>query len=212
MNTLRMLSLAILVAAMSIGSTQAQVNWTSTFEPTPGLPGYHTHTLHLQSVFPMKGFDFACDGGNSITLGGTSCGFTGPLNQVNPVGLPTIYQDYNALFPLVPADVKQDSQFKVVSSTVVVPAGVSEEGPNILQGAWEFAAPIGQNFDVAQVVIPDSGIVHFIGRITTIENGTPVVHIVHNFVPEPSTAILVAAAAIAWLPIRRRKSVPHNPG
>jgi hypothetical protein len=56
--------------------------------PTTNLSGYTTDTLTVTDSDPTEklvGFNFA----------GPNYGFFGPMNQVNPFGLPTIFSDNN---------------------------------------------------------------------------------------------------------------------
>ena len=78
--------------------------------PTPGLPGFTTYTVTATVDAPIVALDFAGDGSNNPVTGR---GFFGALNQVNPFGLATIFNDNNSLFPVIGSDAAQDSQFKV---------------------------------------------------------------------------------------------------
>jgi hypothetical protein len=95
------------------------------------------------------------------------------MNQISlPGGLSTVFQDGNALMPvLVPgAQVAQDSQLSVLTANVVVPPGLAEESGTLLQGAWAWSTPQALSLPFAQIVIPDSNTagVTFRGAITAL--------------------------------------------
>jgi hypothetical protein len=151
--------------------------------PTPGLPGFVTITLTAVSDDPITAFDFVGDGRNDPATG---FGFFGPMNHVNPLGQATVFQDFNDLFPSVGADVRQDSQFLVSTPNVVVPPGLAEEGPNLLQGVWAWAESPGTMIPFAQLVIAESDTptIFYRGAITALVNGVQTDFPVTNF-PEP---------------------------
>ena len=137
--------------------------------PTPGMPGFITYTVSATADAPITAIDFVGDGSNNPATGR---GFFGPLNQVNPFGLPTIFNDNNVFFASIGSNPARDSQFNVSSSTVVVPPGLTEEGSNILQAAWAWTAPQANSIAFAQLVVPGSaGSVQFRGAITVLRNG-----------------------------------------
>lgn len=142
---------------------------------TPGLAGFKTYTLVATSDVAgegIQGIDFAGDASNDPATGK---GFFGPLNQVNPFGSPTIYTDANNAIVGTGGNVLHDSQFMVNSQQVIVPAGFSEEGPNILQGIWSWDAPVGQSIAFAQLVIPtaQTAVVQARGSFAVVRGGTP---------------------------------------
>jgi hypothetical protein len=157
MNRIR-ISLSSCAFLLFTVSLQAAVSISSETMPTPGMPGFSTHTLTLVSDVPGElfgGVDFG--GGRNNNNPATGFGFFGQMNQVNPGGQPTIFSDNNALFPIFGREAKQDSQFLVRSSDVVVPAGFAEEGPNILQAIWAWPNRVGPSLPLAQIVIQDGG-------------------------------------------------------
>lgn len=89
--------------------------------PTVDLDGYRTYTLSIETFDEesFRGFD---------------ANFSGLMNQVNPFGLATIFNDNNVVFPVVGADVSQDSQFLFASGDVLT-IGV-EESVTSLKGAF----------------------------------------------------------------------------
>ncbi len=170
MNLIRpLLSMCVVFCTVPL---QAAVFVSSESMPTPGLPGFSTHTLTLVSDVPgevIQGIDFGGHRNNNNPAIGF--GFFGPMNQVNPVGLPTIFLDNNTVFQSFGHDPKQDSQFLVRSSDVVVPAGFAEEGPNILQVIWAWSNPVGQSVPVAQIVTQDGGPAITYRGIIVVRNG-----------------------------------------
>lgn len=126
---LRNTSLAVLaVLLVAVSSQAATINVTDS--PTVGLAGFRTFTLTANADASEKviGFNF---------VGAGELGFTGAMSQIQPFG-PTVFSDSNAAFPLVGADVSQDSQFKV-NSTKGLPVSASESA-NHLRGAFNYNA------------------------------------------------------------------------
>lgn len=194
-----------LVLALAAAS-QAAVIVSSTSAPTVGLAGYTTFTLTATADAGQKivGFDFVGDG--------TSKGFFGAMNQVNPFGvLATVYNDNNIAFGAT--DTSQDSQFKV-ASTKGIHLG-DAEGPNKLQSAFNYnAANIGeaaQSWAFAQLAIPNaaSGTVQYAGSFT-VNNGQAdsLVQVQGTVggptIPEPASIALVGLA-IGLVGFTRRK-------
>jgi hypothetical protein len=67
---------------------------------TPAFPGFKTHVLTASSDgAPIQGFDFVGDPTAPIDPA-TSRGFFGPLNQLTPAGLSTLWDDAPPLFAL----------------------------------------------------------------------------------------------------------------
>jgi hypothetical protein len=127
------------------------------------LAGFTTDTVTAVSSDPtdkLVGFDFVGNGSNY--------GFFGAMNQINPVGQPTVFQDNNPFFAFVGAQVDQDSQFKVQSF-----AGIAinpfESGTK-LQAAFNYtaanAALATNQWTFAQIARPNAGSVNYAGTIT----------------------------------------------
>jgi hypothetical protein len=162
-----LLSVALPAAMASFASAVTIV--ASTSAPTVGLAGFTTFTLTATSAPGTKliGFDFAGDG----STGPGAKGFFGSMNQVNPAGFATVFNDNNAFFAFVPgSNVSQDSQFRVKSTD-----GVSvkdAEGPTFLQSAFSYNPPgvatATNVWQFAQLAIPDaaSGTFSFNGTFT----------------------------------------------
>ena len=132
-------ALAASLVAVSVHAATITVSYTGV--PTPGLAGFNTITVHLHSNQPMQGFDFAGDGTPS---GANSKGFHGPMHQLNPSSMSTIYGDNNSAITGAGGNTKQDSQFLVNSSSVTVLAGLSHESSTLLQGIWAVAGQLAR--------------------------------------------------------------------
>jgi len=140
-TTLAVLSLA--------ASSEAGVIISQSSSPTIGKAGYSTVTLTATTNdgSQIQGFDFA-----SLP----AYGFFGSMNQVNPGGNPTIFQDSNSFFSFVGADVTQDSQFKFLSSNLTVPSGFASESATQLRAVFAASAPMGTSVPFVQLAIPDA--------------------------------------------------------
>jgi hypothetical protein len=99
-------SAAILILGIATSGVAHAAGLAIDSDLTPGIIGYSTFTFSLRA-----------DPGESFR--GVDATFTGPMNQVNPVGTPTIFTDANVFFPFVGADPRQDSQFLFHSSTLL---------------------------------------------------------------------------------------------
>jgi hypothetical protein len=124
-------TLAVLLMFYLATSSHASIIISTLYAPTTGLPGYITETLtatDTDATEKIIGFDFASG----------SSGFFGAMNQVNPFGISTVFNDNNAFFPVVGATPDQDSQFQVNSGSgiFVIPA----ETANKLQAAFNYSA------------------------------------------------------------------------
>lgn len=134
---------ALIAAALSIRSAgAAQLLFSS--EETPDLSGYTTYTLSLLTE-------------GSEVLRGVDAVFNGPMNQVNPFDLPTIFMDNNVVITAVGDHVKQDSQF-LFPFTSVLSIG-AEESSTLLKAAMSGLADNGlpNPAPIAQIVTNDAG-------------------------------------------------------
>lgn len=138
-------TLAVLaVLGLATAAQAATVTVTSTPRTPAGqtLPGFTIYDVHASSDAPMSTFDFAGNGTNDPNTGR---GFFGPMNQINPAGLPTVFSDNNVFITALGGNPQHDSQFTVRVADVIVLAGLAEEGPNILQGVWATNPPSALN-------------------------------------------------------------------
>lgn len=149
---------AVVIAALVLTSARAAFVSTSS-APTVGIPGMTTYTLTAIAAAGEKvvGFDF---------VGGTY-GIYGPLNQVNPFGLPTVFNDNNVLFLPAGKDVSQDTQFLVKSTDGI--AINRSESANSLRAAFAFLPanlPWGNTLAFAQIATSNPSQVHYYGTLT----------------------------------------------
>lgn len=187
---MRKLLVAALFVASATAANAAQL-LISTAD-TVNLPGFTTYTLSILTE-------------GSETLRGLDATFTGSMNQVNPAGNATVFTDANGFFPFVGADVSQDSQFLVASSSVL--AIGAEEGPGILKAALQQLgdnglpnpAPLVQIATNATVDVP----VEF--SLAFDLGGAEPVRFAGNLpnIPEPTTCVL-AGLALVGAAARRR--------
>jgi PEP-CTERM motif len=203
-------TLAVLAVLGLAATSQAGFVITTSSQPTTGLAGFNTWTVTATSDNGgITAVDFVGSGANS---GATAKGFFGAMNQVNPFGLPSIFQDNNGVMIPAGANVSQDSQFSVLSSAVVVPPGLAEEGPAILQAAWAWSSPQALSLPIAQIVIPiaATGTVNYRGTMTALVQGVQTDFDVNGtiggpVIPEPATLSLVGLAMAALVGFRARK-------
>jgi hypothetical protein len=203
----RFTSVCLLATLVAVDSSRADIVISARSAPTQGLPGFTTHTVTATSTVPgelIQAVDFAGDGSNDPFNGR---GFFGPMNQVNPAGQSTIFD--NAICPLQCPDWgPRDSHFLPLVHQIVVPTGFAEEGPHILQAVWAWPQPVGQSLDFAQLVLPSSAPpVNYRGVFVVIRDGTvvelPEVSGVIP-IPEPARGLLVGLAMLALVGFVRR--------
>lgn len=194
-----LLLLLALSGASAASRAAAAIVVTGTSEPTPGLSGYQTYTLTATSTSgKVIGFNFDSSGGSGF-------GLFGALNQVDPFGIVTVFNDTpDAIFLAFGSNVKADTHFMVKSFEGI--AVNAAESATSLTGAFNLtntaAAPAAMVF--AQLVARTATI-HFRGQFT-VETAQGYVIDDASFVldPEPS-AITLALCAIAALVIPRRR-------
>lgn len=184
---------SITLALALVSSADAAILVSSTFQPTPGLAGFNTWTINLATDFDQ--------------LSTIDAKFNSPvMNQVNPLGFPTIFQDNNALFGFVGANVLQDSQFlfnTTTDSLLVVPAPTTSEGANKLTGAFTGFSPFVSR-NIAQIVIPATATATYniVGVTRDNAEWTAQGSLV---VPEPSSMLLAGIGAATALVVARRR-------
>jgi hypothetical protein len=194
------------LAVLGLAATsQAGVIISQSSAPAVNLPGYSTWTLTATTNdgSQIQGFDFA-----SLP----TYGFFGGMNQVNPAGAATIFQDSNGFFSFVPgADVSQDSQFKFKSSDLTVPAGFASESATQLRAVFASSAPLGTSVSFVQLAIPNAlvGTVAYLGQVQTVVGSAvtnnDVVGTVGVNIPEPASITLIGLACAGLGSFRRRK-------
>ena len=184
-----------LIIALTLASNASAIQFPVDVIDTVGVPGFKTVTI---SVLAEAGESFR---GFDVT-------FNGPLGQVNPLGMDTVFNDLNGFFP--PADVSADSQFTFNSADVLVidPA----ENANLLtaavSGLAALSLPNPQPF--VQLVLDDSvdplgSDVQFDFAIDLglanpfIRRGT-----VNELIPEPTSLSMAGLALIGFVARRRR--------
>lgn len=120
---------AVLVGDLLSNASLAAIGVTSTRVPTFGLPGLITETLTATAPAGEKliGFDFVSASGNY--------GFFGPMKQVNPVGLPWVFDDLR-VFGFVDIEPSQDSHFAVMSTDGI--ALLPSESATTLKAAFNY--------------------------------------------------------------------------
>jgi hypothetical protein len=187
-----MLRNSVLVMLTVATSSPAAVNISYTGVPTPFRPGHVTFrvTATTDTGFPIQAFDFATQ---------PQFGLFGPMNQENPGGNATVFQDW--LFTgIFPGPEQRDSHFLFVTTTLTIPPGYSSESETSLRSVFASPTPIGPSVPFVQLVIPPLGTVQAVGQITEVPpGGAPpidnnVSFSITNPFPEPSTVSLFGLA------------------
>src|SRR5262245_43404831 len=139
-------TLAFSIAVALAATSQAAIITSVSSSPTVGIAGMTTYSVTATAAAGEKiiGFDFVGGGG--------TYGVTGAMNQINPAGQATVFNDNNGFFGFVGADVSQDSQFKV-TSTKGIPINPSESS-TALKAAF--------NYNAASVVTDASNVWNFL--------------------------------------------------
>ena len=177
-----------------VGSAKASILVSTTSQATPGLAGYRTWTVTLSTDVDL--------------LSTVDAKFNSAvMNQVNPFGvLATIFQDNNAAFPSVPANVLQDSQFSFNSTTealLVVPAPTTLESSTQLSSAFTGFTPFVSRA-IAQIVIPTTEVATYDITGVTRDNTEYRLQGTISAVPEPSSIVLAGLGIVGLLFWRRR--------
>jgi hypothetical protein len=198
---LRHLRIAFSLASLPVAaSSQADVTISYSGVPTPGLPGYATFTItatSTHSYLPISGFDFATQ---------PSFGFFGPMNQVNPAGQPTIFNDLLCF----ECDLTQDSHFLFQRNQLTIPSGFASESNTTLRAVFATYPPFGFRVPFVQLVIPPFATVQAVGYGTPGQfphGETYIAFSITNPFPEPSTVSLLVVAAFTGVGFVRRRRV-----
>lgn len=195
-------SLALVLAASS--NAAIIISGNDSGVDTPGVAGAKTFNITATSSVATDkiiGFDFVGGGG--------TYGVTGAFNQVNPVSLPTVFNDNNALFGLVGAQVAQDTQFTVKSTDGI--AITPSESASSLKAAFSYlpaaAASATNSLAFLQVALAQ-GMGHALGTLT-VRNAAGEDRLESvNFdigVPEPGTITLLGLAVAGCCGFLRRR-------
>jgi hypothetical protein len=138
---------AVAITAFVAGVSNAAVVVTATSVPTTGLSGFETWTVRAAS--------------DGMAINGIDISFDGAMNQVNPFGLASIFQDNNGTFVAVGANASQDSQFLFTSSQVLS-LNTSESATKLAGALTNLSALNTANaINFAQIVLPVGGSVAF---------------------------------------------------
>ncbi len=128
--------------------------------------------------------------------------FTGVLNQVNPAGNATVFEDSNSFFGFVGANITQDSQFRFVGANLLI--GAQSESASSLSAA--FTRPgtddFGTEVAIAHVAVP-AGSLDLSWDIGAVIDGS-LVSSTGTLIPEPASLGLLAAGA-GLVGLRRRR-------
>ena len=186
-----LLALAVLTVAAS-GAYSAQLLINSI--PTPGqlgANGYHTFTLSLLTE-------------GSESFRGVDATFTGAMNQINPAGNSTIFNDYLLWWEWIGIDRAFDSHFLFSSSTLLtigaqessihLKAAISGLADNGLPDLAPFAQIVAKNGAVSYSLAFDAGLpepVRFVSAFPL------------TSIPEPSNGI-IAGLALVGVAVRRQ--------
>ncbi len=202
MTTLLRVFFALALGSISTVASAATV--VTVTESASTLPGHVLYELAAESTSgDIVGFDFFGPGG--------TFGFFGPMNQINPAGNPSIFNDANGFFGSVGADVTQDSQFTLPSTVGLTLPSTLNEGTGLLQAMIAFTRnPQSGLFSFAQIAAPTEAQVVFQGQFTIdTGNGFILEDVIGTLpaaaaIPEPTSFGLAGLAIVASSRLRRR--------
>src|SRR5688572_12041311 len=129
-------------------TSSGELYLTAELVPSVGISGFETyHITATSDLGSVVGFDFTDVG---------SYGIFGPLNQINPKGQETIFNNLNPQFG--PDDPLLDTQFLVSSDDII--AIHTKESSSYLHGAFAFAGDkqysVGNSVPFLQIATPSS--------------------------------------------------------
>lgn len=162
---------------------------SATSEPTPGLEGFETIT-----------FSFEAEEGEAFR--GFDASFTGTINQLNPFGLETIFNNNNGAVIGSGGQAEQDSQF-LFGSSEVLSIGATESGAE-LSGAISGLAALGLDNPAAFAQIVTNApvgvavAVEFDNGAGGVAFGGTAADYLGETIPEPSTCILAGLALVGF--------------
>lgn len=185
---------ALLLVACFASQGRAAVVISETSQPTPGLAGFTTFTINVVS--------------DTVDIGVFDLAFTGPINHVNPFGLPTVFLNNNSFFSFAGEEVLQDSQFLFDQGQINVLS--SGESPTTLSAQF-FGTTFGMDVDVARIVLPDSDTANLNymigdGNGQTLGSGSYTVNAPPAVIPAPAAGLAGLALGAAGM-MRRRRAV-----
>ncbi len=184
-----------IIAVLAI-ATAAQAAVVFTHDggtPTVDLPGYTTYQVSITTdTGNITGFELTLTGNGDV------------LNQINPAGNASIFQDSNGFFGFVGADVSQDTQFNFMLADVTLVS--SSESAGSLTGIFALAGGTGSplaapSINVMQVCMPNGSYGYLTGKVTV---GIEEVALTPPWpVPEPASLALLAVGGVSILARRK---------
>lgn len=204
--------LAGLAAASMAATSFAAVRFSYESAPTQGLPGYTTFTVTATSLFadqPISLIDFIGDRDNDDP--DTAQGFFGPMHQLNPTGLPTVFTDVFDATPDSALMRAQDSHFLFNTADVNSLHGFLSEGSSSLRAFFGFDREYSvQSLPIAQIVVRNGDRV--IGRgfgsvydRFPLDEYEPLPLVLEVPVPEPTGTVLIASIMAGIISLRNKK-------
>ncbi len=150
---------------LAIATTaNAAITHSVTSSATAGLAGYTTWDVSFTTDTDL------ISGFNIVVTADTGSA----LNQVNPAGIATIFEDANVFFAFVNMDVSADTQFHYASSTLTIAS--SSESATDLSGAFTWSggtndARMAATVNVLQICMADGNHAVLSGSISVASQG-----------------------------------------